>query len=918
MILIRRCFGRGGRRGGVMIKRFFTGDRMKNNRNVFGAFGATFILLVLFFMYAGIFPTGQKSILISDMFGQYYDFLTAFKRIITEHRSLVYSWDLGMGSALLPWIAYYVSSPFNLLLLLVPDALMIWGVTFLIIIKLSMAAMAFAVFSKKVLKQQGIESVVFACCYGMCGYAVTYHFSIMWLDFLFFLPILLIQIKKLVDSGRMAGVTICLAVMFVANYYMSYMTGIFSLICLTGYYFYQKKAAGSSGLIKYIGKLAACAALAAAAAGALLVPTVYQMIGRLGGEGNSPGVFQWKLDVPGLYNNALFGSYTTLEYGKPLIYTGTLVLLLLPFFFLTKRIAPKDKIIAGALLGVMAFIMICPYTDLIMHIGSEPTWFLYRYSFFLSFILACIGCRGLGVLLAAFREGEGNSALKMIALTGAVHIILISLVYAAAVIQKQTGYVSGFNMGTVKYCGNLILFPLFWCILFYGSRRKTKRKDLSAVLLLGIGLELVINGVVMVNGIDTEVGYRDTQQILEKKKIQDSLLDQIPEQEEFYRVEKNFAATFNDAVGAGYHGISNFTSVYNPAVTNFLYNIGIWSHDWHVLYSGSTEFSDAVFGIRYKLHNDGKQRFEFVSEGMYGEPYLETKENYLPIGFLVGDEVGKLRFGDNKSVNVLENICGLWTAMTDDPEAAQCFTRTEPADIKLSNARLIEDAGFKIYEKIDKAQDASVTYEVDIKQGESTYFYFRYDNSGSGRQKHMLDATGRRRADRRFIETENCEVPFNLGISPEDGSKDGQEQVSITFGENDRLILEDEIFYTIDRELFSRYCEKLNRGGLKVSGYGDGYLEGTIEVPEDRLMFTSIPYDPGWKVFVDGKQVSCTALFDKGFIGVELKQGVHRVRFEYFPKGLKLGAVISVTGLVLLAILTIFEKNRVLDRRKNV
>ena len=65
-------------------------------------------------------------------------------------------------------------------------------------------------------------------------------------------------------------------------------------------------------------------------------------------------------------------------------------------------------------------------------------------------------------------------------------------------------------------------------------------------------------------------------------------------------------------------------------------------------------------------------------------------------------------------------------------------------------------------------------------------------------------------------------------------------------------------------------------------------------------MLMTIPYDEGWRVYVDGEE---TEIY-KGlgtFISFYVSGGVHDIELKYFPKGLKAGAAISLISLMILA-----------------
>jgi len=59
-------------------------------------------------------------------------------------------------------------------------------------------------------------------------------------------------------------------------------------------------------------------------------------------------------------------------------------------------------------------------------------------------------------------------------------------------------------------------------------------------------------------------------------------------------------------------------------------------------------------------------------------------------------------------------------------------------------------------------------------------------------------------------------------------------------------------------------------------------------------------FDPGWTAYVDGARAEVLRA-DGVFRAVRLTAGKHDVRFEYVPRGLWLGAAISVVTAALLA-----------------
>ena len=64
-------------------------------------------------MGAGVYPFGDNCLLHIDMYHQYCPFFTQLLSKIREGGSLMYSWQVGLGSDFISVFAYYLASPSN-------------------------------------------------------------------------------------------------------------------------------------------------------------------------------------------------------------------------------------------------------------------------------------------------------------------------------------------------------------------------------------------------------------------------------------------------------------------------------------------------------------------------------------------------------------------------------------------------------------------------------------------------------------------------------------------------------------------------------------------------------------------------------------------------------------------------------------
>lgn len=95
-------------------------------------------------------------------------------------------------------------------------------------------------------------------------------------------------------------------------------------------------------------------------------------------------------------------------------------------------------------------------------------------------------------------------------------------------------------------------------------------------------------------------------------------------------------------------------------------------------------------------------------------------------------------------------------------------------------------------------------------------------------------------------------------------------------------------------------------------------ISGSIHMKETGYFITSIPYDQGFSVYVDGVKVK-TEIVNTAFLGFPLAKGDHTIRIEYHSPGFLVGVYTSIGGLLLFVIMVIFDikkKNTTIKRKK--
>lgn len=94
----------------------------------------------------------------------------------------------------------------------------------------------------------------------------------------------------------------------------------------------------------------------------------------------------------------------------------------------------------------------------------------------------------------------------------------------------------------------------------------------------------------------------------------------------------------------------------------------------------------------------------------------------------------------------------------------------------------------------------------------------------------------------------------------------------------------------------------------KEKSLGDN-IEGTIDMKSSGYFVTSIPYDEGFKVFVDDKVVE-KEIVNKSFLGFKLQEGIHNIKITYKSPFQKEGLLLSTLGLISFISLLIIERRK--------
>ena len=370
------------------------------------AFAIPFFVSICICAGAGIYPFGNNCILHVDMYHQYCPFFMEFQEKLTNGGSLLYSWNLGLGSDFVALYAYYLASPLNWLLILCPQGLVIEFMTFITWIKIALAGLFFFIYLKEHFQLIGkdgkyhlitvMPALVFSTAYAFSGYVATYSWNIMWMDAIALAPLIILGLERLVKKNKPMLYYVTLSISILANFYISLMICMFLVLYFVILFFEQKK-----GKIKAALNFAWFSLLAGGTGAILLIPEAI-MLGYSGSGSELPETVEWYFGfIPELSRLCTTATPYTGNDHWPSLYCGAFTVFLVLMYVFNKRIKWYHKIPRVLLVAFFLVSFAHNYLDYVWHGLRFPTSLPGRQAFLFIFVMLVIGYE-------TYRKRKGN------------------------------------------------------------------------------------------------------------------------------------------------------------------------------------------------------------------------------------------------------------------------------------------------------------------------------------------------------------------------------------------------------------------------------------------------------------------------------------------------------------------------------
>lgn len=857
------------------------------NRYVFLSSALALLCISILYIIYSTFPFGDTTVMRMDLYHQYGPLFAELYDRIVEHKSLLYSWTTGGGSSFLGNYLNYLSSPLSFLIFLFNKEDIAFAITFIVGLKCILSATTFSYYLKSSFGKNNYYVSAFGVLYAFSAYFLAYYWNIMWLDGMIMLPLIVLGIERIFNKGDIKLYTISMILLFFANYYMGYMSCIFAVIYFVAYFIisykndgklnpnakfekkYSTKALMNNTFINRGIKFAFASIIAAMFCAITLIPVFMILKNSSATSGTFPDTFTSYFDILDFITSHFAILETTIRSSGdnvlPNVYTGILTLILLPLFLLNNKISLKEKATYVLLMVFFIFSFNNNCANYIWHAFHFPNDLPYRFSYMYSFIVAVMGYKTL-INFKAINIKD---------------IVYSGLGFIAIVILAQKFLTNKMTNGTIY--ATIILVAL-WCGYLLIVKNKNIQKRLTAfVLIVFLVGETVISAVTGIPLNQENGNYKEN-----FSTYNDAIKYIDSNDKDFYRTELCYLNTRMDPSYYGYNGISVFSSMAYESYSELQHSLGMFGNRINsYTYNPQTPVYNMMFNIKYLIQTDVSLA---PSSNLYKKKYT-TK---------------------NKKANVYENKYNLPIAYCVNSNIEDWITdEGNPFEIQSDFIKLA--TGYSnVFKNVDYISTDFDSVTGDDVTENGTYWLNKSDASSKyGTETITLSPTidGNlylyvKSSDLKSITvnsekvsdiTQNTDEEYLLDLGFH--NKGDEVKVSLDGGTMESESTSFDIYcYSCDDSVLKNAYNSLSKNTLNVSSYSDTSIKGTISSKENCYLYSSIPYDDGWSVYVDGKKAET---FEIGgtLLAIELTAGNHQIEYKYTPSGLVYGiAVTAITA----------------------
>lgn len=835
-------------------------------------FASPIIIFTLFmavlFAY-DVYPFSHTSMSNYDLLAQICPFLEHFYDVLEGKSSLFYTTTVAGGADIFGTLAYCAVSPFTFLFFICGKGNVYYAVSFVLPLKLCCIAISAIYFIKKTFKNMPEHyTLIVSILYAYCGYMFVANTYINWVDFLIYMPFVIMGFEKLVKQGKIKNFAISYALMIYTCFSIACFALLLVFLIFVAYVVMVPKGKERWQILTKM-----CISLVCAVA--LALPIMVPALLAYMKSGRNTGLFE------NLFNPIDFNH---LDAKLSYIISDSLMFCLTIAYFVKSRF---KRPIDGFLLVTGAIIMMPVLIDEVCNLLNAGSYMSYalRFGFLNAAYMLYVGC----LTLSSVEEKKLRS--EVVNIVSTVVYVALALVGVVFIVNFNNSVVKDNNrnfsslfahsLGGLDVVAPIaaVIAALFiiGALLYYF--RVTHIKIISFVLIAICAAQVAFYNVHLVNGNTfNPVRYDQYNEIFTK------VQEEYEDGNSYFRIKDYDDAITNAIFATHTDSYSVFSSVIDR--TNFAAPqfFGYDGNGINVIKSrGGLFFGDALLGYKYYfLHND--QRRHDSQNRTYNEVLNETQLSYFVAGknnlcfpnayYVKSDD---LIFDGN----YYDNMQKLYSFLGGEGELFEDTTAASPMSVRIEAPNSAHPDSYMV--RIFTVQEGQWYFNYNFPEEYDVYYSF---TSNIETAKRPLD--GR-------------EVMF--GYSPK------------SLGACYSLFLKADGEKELNEEVIAAYCggrcmplakiEQLKtlleqrQATYKIVG-GDRYEVNVTTDSEDCYLFMNYVAIDGFKITVNGEK---REFIENGlnFMLVKLDKGENSVVIDYHSPYITLIFVGLLLGALILA-----------------
>lgn len=809
-----------------------------------------------------IMPFGKNTLTLIDSLHQYLPFFGEYRDKLINEGSLFYTWNLALGSNFVSLFAYYLSSPFNYLFVLFPKMSIPAVITLIVILKLSFtgSTMAYFLANNGKFGKNNMAVIAISLCYVFSNYVIGYGWNFMWLDCIMILPLIMLGFTRLMEERRPNMYVLSLFYCLYCNYYIGFIICIFLVLWFFVYNHRSIKDFFVNGIY-----FAFYSIISGGLAAFLLLPAYNGIMTTASAGSEIPKKWKWYGSIFDMFEQLFIHTKPikcqTFDGGLN-AYCGTFAIFAVVLFVLCGKIRLRERIGKALLLVFLMVSFNSATLNFVWHGFHDQYGIPNRFSF-------------LFIFVALYMAYE---VLKRIHKQDVIYVLCAAII--------TFGFVIMCNMRTDISKLTFLLTVIFMCtylllmlLVTVGVVNKKIFALLFAVVCSG---ELIYNAAwgYEKNGVASFSYYESTPAVAKANARIDEMA--VLSGAGFYRSELMKSKVLDEVTWHNMPSVGTFCSTVLGECTTTMGRLGFYTGANEFLYMGCTPFTNTLLNVRYLIKRPGDLN-NYAYNYVEAVDEAEIFENPYPsaIGYSVSDKVKDWDRNGGMAIPVQNMLMYHMTGMSG------AFAEVKPELVVESDNCNVGTNGNVI--NFTPKQSGSVRFSASFAAESDGDYYINC--KGNGIYKLRIYVNGSEMGYDRY----QSQI-FHVGYLYEN------DYVTVEYNYNDVTSGVEKsaslYSYTYDEETYRKIHQELTKNLLEVDKYDDGYIHGRVNVPEGQTLFTTVPYDEGWKVKVDGKK---SAYYKTAgcFIGVDMAQGEHEIEFVYTPKGMMTGMVLTGYSLFL-------------------